>query len=148
MSELFFCCTCILTWHTCVPFDCAGSKLASVSGCGGAGGQVSGVKSNVRVGNAASNSVESSGGAHDGAGTSGIAPTATAGPPVSASSTANPSHLHLTHKHLLRSRVKLNTAEQQTKEVLSTAKTHAKSSKKDVTSASCCTSRYITLFCP
>lgn len=100
-----------------------------------------GVKSSVRVGNAASNSVESGGGAlaHDGAGTSGIASTATANPPVSAAVSANPAHPHSTHKHLLRSRGK--TSSEQYKELPSNNKTSGKHHKKDSTTGSCSSSR-------
>ncbi|XP_018399273.1 PREDICTED: E3 ubiquitin-protein ligase TRIP12 isoform X3 [Cyphomyrmex costatus] len=104
--------------------------------------QVLGVKSSIRVGNAASNSVESGGGAlaHDGAGTSGIASTATANPPVSATVSANPTHPHSTHKHLLRSRAKATG--EQSKELPSSNKTSGKHHKKDTTTGSCSSSRH------
>ncbi|XP_018345656.1 PREDICTED: E3 ubiquitin-protein ligase TRIP12 isoform X5 [Trachymyrmex septentrionalis] len=104
--------------------------------------QVLGVKSSIRVGNAASNSVESGGGAlaHDGAGTSGIASTATANPPVSATVSANPTHPHSTHKHLLRSRAKATG--EQPKELPSSNKTSGKHHKKDTTTGSCSSSRH------
>ncbi|XP_043275356.1 E3 ubiquitin-protein ligase TRIP12 isoform X3 [Venturia canescens] len=110
---------------------------------GGTGSQVLGVKSSIRVGNAASNSVESGGGAlaHDGAGTSGVTPaTSTVNPSVSASPAANQSaHHHPTHKHLLRSRVKLAT--EPTKDVTGTlpagGKTAGKHHKKDSTTGTC-----------
>jgi len=103
--------------------------------------QVLGVKSSIRVGNAASNSVESGGGAlaHDGAGTSGIASTATANPPVSATVSANPTHPHSTHKHLLRSRAKASG--EQPRELPSSNKTSGKHHKKDTTTGSCSSSR-------
>ncbi|XP_070156822.1 E3 ubiquitin-protein ligase TRIP12 isoform X1 [Polyergus mexicanus] len=104
--------------------------------------QVLGVKSSIRVGNAASNPVESGGGAlaHDGAGTSGIASTATANPPVSAASSANPAHPHSTHKHLLRSRAKASG--EQPKELPSSNKTSGKHHKKDSTTGACSSSRH------
>ncbi|KAG5322801.1 TRIPC ligase, partial [Pseudoatta argentina] len=104
--------------------------------------QVLGVKSSIRVGNAASNSVESGGGAlaHDGADTSGIASTATANPPVSATVSANPTHPHSTHKHLLRSRAKATG--EQPKELPSSNKTSGKHHKKDTTTGSCSSSRH------
>ncbi|XP_023287946.1 E3 ubiquitin-protein ligase TRIP12 isoform X3 [Orussus abietinus] len=131
-----------------------GSKSQSSSSCaiGGASGQVLGVKSSIRVGNAASNSVESGGGAlaHDGAGTSGTAatPTATplvsataaASPLVSATAAANPAHPYPTHKHLLRSRVKLSS--EQPKELPIGNKTPGKHHKKDSTTGSCSSSRH------
>jgi len=103
--------------------------------------QVLGVKSSIRVGNAASNSVESGGGAlaHDGAGTSGIASTATTSPPVSATVSANSAHPHSTHKHLLRSRAKASV--EQSKELPSSNKTSGKHHKKDSTTGSCSSSR-------
>lgn len=102
--------------------------------------QVLGVKSSIRVGNAASNSVESGGGAlaHDGAGTSGIA-TATVSPPVSATASANPAHPHSTHKHLLRTRAKASG--EQSKELPASNKTSGKHHKKDSTTGSCSSSR-------
>ncbi|KMR01401.1 putative e3 ubiquitin-protein ligase trip12-like protein [Lasius niger] len=104
--------------------------------------QVLGVKSSIRVGNAASNSAESGGGAlaHDGAGTSGIASTATANPPVSAAASANPAHPHSTHKHLLRSRAKASG--EQPKELPSSNKTSGKHHKKDSTTGACSSSRH------
>ncbi|XP_029661047.1 E3 ubiquitin-protein ligase TRIP12 isoform X3 [Formica exsecta] len=104
--------------------------------------QVLGVKSSIRVGNAASNPVESGGGAlaHDGAGTSGIASTATANPPVSAAASANPAHPHSTHKHLLRSRAKASG--EQSKELPSSNKTSGKHHKKDSTTGACSSSRH------
>ncbi|XP_020285612.1 E3 ubiquitin-protein ligase TRIP12 isoform X2 [Pseudomyrmex gracilis] len=103
--------------------------------------QVLGVKSSIRVGNAASNSVESGGGAlaHDGAGTSGIA-TATVSPPVSATASANPAHPHSTHKHLLRTRAKASG--EQSKELPASNKTSGKHHKKDSTTGSCSSSRH------
>ncbi|KAG7202648.1 hypothetical protein KM043_009824 [Ampulex compressa] len=105
-------------------------------------GQVLGVKSSIRVGNAASNSVESGGGAlaHDGAGTSGITTTATANPPVSATVAANPTHPHPAHKHLLRSRIKLSN--EPSKELPSSNKTSGKHHKKDSTTGTCSSSRH------
>lgn len=104
--------------------------------------QAFGVKSSIRVGNAASNAVESSGGAlaHEGAGTSGTTTaTATANPSVPAA-VANPTPLsNSTHKHLLRSRVKL--VSEQTKDWPST-KVSGKHHKKDSSSGSCSSSRY------
>ncbi|XP_043464395.1 E3 ubiquitin-protein ligase TRIP12 isoform X1 [Leptopilina heterotoma] len=104
--------------------------------------QAFGVKSSIRVGNAASNAVESSGGAlaHEGAGTSGTTTaTATANPSVSAAA-ANPTPLsNSTHKHLLRSRVKL--VSEQTKDWPST-KVSGKHHKKDSSSGSCSSSRH------
>ncbi|XP_017891758.1 E3 ubiquitin-protein ligase TRIP12 isoform X1 [Ceratina calcarata] len=107
-----------------------GATCASSS----ASSQVLSVKSSIRVGNAASNSVESGGGAlaHDGAGTSGIT-TATANPPVSAAATANPTHPHPTQKHILRSRTKLSS---ESKELSSNNKTSGKH-KKDTTTGTC-----------
>ncbi|XP_067205522.1 E3 ubiquitin-protein ligase TRIP12 isoform X2 [Linepithema humile] len=104
--------------------------------------QVLGVKSSIRVGNTASNSVESGGGAlaHDGAGTSGIASTATINPPVSAAASANLAHPHSTHKHLLRSRAKASG--EQPKELPSSNKTSGKHHKKDSTTGSCSSSRH------
>lgn len=104
--------------------------------------QILGVKSSIRVGNAASNPAESGGGAlaHDGAGTSGIASTATANPPVSATASANPAHPHSTHKHLLRSRAK--TSGEQPKELPSSNKTSGKHHKKDSTTGACSSSRH------
>ncbi|KAH0952208.1 hypothetical protein HN011_000677 [Eciton burchellii] len=104
--------------------------------------QVLGVKSSIRVGNAASNSVESGGGAlaHDGAGTSGIASTATTNPPVSATVSANSAHPHSTHKHLLRSRAKASV--EQSKELPPSNKTSGKHHKKDSTTGSCSSSRH------
>lgn len=101
--------------------------------------QAFGLKSSIRVGNAASNSVESGGGAlaHDGAGTSGIA--STANPPVPATASANPAHPHSTHKHLLRSRAKASG--EQPKELPSSNKTSGKHHKKDPTTGSCSSSR-------
>lgn len=98
------------------------------------------MKSNVRVGNTASNSVESGGGAlaHDGAGTSGITSTATTNPAVSATATATPAHPHPTQKHPLRSRIKLLS--EQPKELPSSNKTSGKH-KKDSTTGSCSSSR-------
>ncbi|XP_043792356.1 E3 ubiquitin-protein ligase TRIP12 isoform X2 [Apis laboriosa] len=112
-----------------------GATCASSS----ASSQVLSVKSSIRVGNAASNSVESGGGAlaHDGAGTSGIT-TATANPPVSAAATANPTHPHPTHKHILRSRTKLSS---DYKELSSVNKTSGKHHKKDTT-GTCSSSRH------
>ncbi|XP_006564284.1 E3 ubiquitin-protein ligase TRIP12 isoform X2 [Apis mellifera] len=112
-----------------------GATCASSS----ASSQVLSVKSSIRVGNAASNSVESGGGAlaHDGAGTSGIT-TATANPPVSAAATANPTHPHPTHKHILRSRTKLSS---DYKELSSINKTSGKHHKKDTT-GTCSSSRH------
>lgn len=112
-----------------------GATCASSS----ASSQVLSVKSSIRVGNAASNSVESGGGAlaHDGAGTSGIT-TATANPPVSATATANPTHPHPTHKHILRSRTKLSS---DYKELSSINKTSGKHHKKDTT-GTCSSSRH------
>ncbi|XP_047369481.1 E3 ubiquitin-protein ligase TRIP12 isoform X3 [Vespa velutina] len=103
--------------------------------------QILGVKSNVRVGNTASNSVESGGGAlaHDGAGTSGITSTATTNPAVSATATATPAHPHPTQKHPLRSRIKLLS--EQPKELPSSNKTSGKH-KKDSTTGSCSSSRH------
>ncbi|OAD60413.1 putative E3 ubiquitin-protein ligase TRIP12 [Eufriesea mexicana] len=88
----------------------------------------------------ASNSVESGGGAlaHDGAGTSGIT-TATANPPVSATATANPTHPHPTHKHILRSRAKLSS---DFKELSSINKASGKHHKKDTTTSTCSSSRH------
>ncbi|XP_012145194.2 E3 ubiquitin-protein ligase ctrip isoform X3 [Megachile rotundata] len=102
--------------------------------------QVLSVKSSIRVGNAASNSVESGGGAlaHDGAGTSGIT-TATANPSVSASATANPTHPHSAHRHILRSRTKLSS---EPKELPTNNKTSGKHHKKDTTTGTCSSSRH------
>ncbi|XP_068981584.1 E3 ubiquitin-protein ligase TRIP12 [Bombus flavifrons] len=113
-----------------------GTTCASSS----ASSQVLSVKSSIRVGNAASNSVESGGGAlaHDGAGTSGIA-TATANPPVSATATANPAHPHPAHKHILRSRAKLSS---DYKDLSSINKTSGKHHKKDTTTGTCSSSRH------
>ncbi|KAK9309424.1 hypothetical protein QLX08_000908 [Tetragonisca angustula] len=113
-----------------------GATCASSS----ASSQVLSVKSSIRVGNAASNSVESGGGAlaHDGAGTSGIT-TATASPPVSAAAAANPAHSHPTHKHILRSRTKLSS---DYKELSSINKTSGKHHKKDTTTGTCSSSRH------
>ncbi|CAD1473652.1 unnamed protein product [Heterotrigona itama] len=113
-----------------------GATCASSS----ASSQVLSVKSSIRVGNAASNSVESGGGAlaHDGAGTSGIT-TATANPPVSATAAANPTHPHPTHKHILRSRTKLSS---DYKELSSINKTSGKHHKKDTTTGTCSSSRH------
>ena len=122
---------------------CAGTKTQSGSssiGClsSSTSSQAFSVKSSIRVGNAASNSVESSGGAlaHEGAGTSGTTASATANPPVSAAA-ANPALSHSTHKHLLRSRVKLST--DQSKDWPS-SKVSGKHHKKD-SSGSCSSSR-------
>ncbi|XP_015524693.1 E3 ubiquitin-protein ligase TRIP12 isoform X1 [Neodiprion lecontei] len=102
--------------------------------------RVLGVKSSIRVGNAASNSVESGGGAlaHEGAGTSGTTAAATANPP--SSSAAHSSQSHPTHKHLLRSRVKL--AADQAKETIPGNKVQGKHNKKDSTTGSCSSSRH------
>ncbi|XP_063973938.1 E3 ubiquitin-protein ligase TRIP12 isoform X1 [Diachasmimorpha longicaudata] len=102
---------------------------------GGTSSQALGVKSSIRVGNAASNSVESGGGAlaHDGAGTSGVTSTSVVNPSVSAST--NSSHHHPTHKHLLRSRVKLTS--DQPKEL--TSKVLSKHKKEG---SSCSSSRH------
>lgn len=107
---------------------------------GSTSSRVSGVKSSIRVGNAASNSVESGGGAlaHEGAGTSGATAAPTANPPTSAA--AHTSQNHPTHKHLLRSRVKLSS--DQTKDAVSGAKTQGKHHKKDSTTGSCSSSRH------
>lgn len=122
---------------------CAGPKPQSASGSGSSNclngstsSQTFGVKSSIRVGNAASNSVESSGGAlaHEGAGTSGTPASTTANPSVS---TANPALSNSTHKHLLRSRVKLST--EQSKDWPS--KVSGKHHKKDSSSSSCSNSR-------
>ena len=126
---------------------------------GGTGSQVLGVKSSIRVGNAASNSSESGGGAlaHDGASTSGVsAATSTVNPSVSASAAAaaaaaaaataaaanQPAHPHPAHKHLLRSRVKLVT--DQSKDIASNSggtglggKNTGKHHKKESTTGSC-----------
>lgn len=112
---------------------CASSSTSS---------QVLSVKSSIRVGNTASNSVESGGGAlaHDGAGTSGITTTATANPPVSATAAANPTHPHPTHKHILRTRAKLSS--EQSKELQATNKTSGKHHKKDSTTGTCSSSRH------
>ncbi|XP_015608368.1 E3 ubiquitin-protein ligase TRIP12 isoform X2 [Cephus cinctus] len=149
-----------------------GSKSQSLGSCsvGSASGQVSGVKSSIRVGNAASNSVESGGAAlaHDGAGTSAAAAaaTATANPPsvnLSATATAaistsspgppigsnNPSsqgtssaqQSYPTHKHLLRSRGKLS-ADPLFKDLSSTSKIPGKHHKKESTTGSCSSSRH------
>ncbi|XP_034951039.1 E3 ubiquitin-protein ligase TRIP12 isoform X2 [Chelonus insularis] len=125
-----------------------GSKIQSGGGNyinGGTGSQVLGVKSSIRVGNAASNSVESGGGAlaHDGAGTSGVTTTSTGNPPVSASASANSTHHHPTHKHLLRSRVKLSS--DQPKELTTSGKSLGKHHKKDTTTGSCSSSRHRSL---
>lgn len=121
-------------------FNILGSKSHGGATCASssASSQVLSVKSSIRVGNAASNSVESGGGAlaHDGAGTSGIT-TATANPPVSAAATANPTHPHPTHKHILRSRTKLSS---DYKELSSINKTSGKHHKKDTT-GTCSSSR-------
>ncbi|XP_044596303.1 E3 ubiquitin-protein ligase TRIP12 isoform X1 [Cotesia glomerata] len=129
-----------------------GSKLQTVGGNyanGGTGSQVLGVKSSIRVGNAASNSVESGGGAlaHDGAGTSGVTTSTGSNPPVSASASASLAHHHPTHKHLLRSRVKLSS--EQSKEAQVSAsntganKSLSKHHKKDgTTGGSCSSSRH------
>ncbi|KAK1132954.1 hypothetical protein K0M31_014321 [Melipona bicolor] len=113
-----------------------GATCASSS----ASSQVLSVKSSIRVGNAASNSVESGGGAlaHEGAGTSGIT-TATASPPVSATAAANPTHPHTTHKHILRSRTKLSS---DYKELATVNKTSGKHHKKDTTTGTCSSSRH------
>lgn len=122
---------------------CSGSKTQSGSGSssclnGSTSSQAFGVKSSIRVGNAASNSVESSGGAlaHEGAGTSGTTATSTGNPSVSAA-TANPPLSNSTHKHLLRSRVKLSS--DQSKDWPS--KISGKHHKKDSSSSSCSSSR-------
>ncbi|XP_033227038.1 E3 ubiquitin-protein ligase TRIP12 isoform X2 [Belonocnema kinseyi] len=122
-----------------------GSKTQSgsggSSGClnGSTSSQAFGVKSSIRVGNAASNSVESSGGAlaHEGAGTSGTTATSTGNTSVSAA-TANPTLSNSTHKHLLRSRVKLSA--DQSKDWPS--KASGKHHKKDSSSSSCSSSRH------
>ncbi|XP_033337253.2 E3 ubiquitin-protein ligase ctrip isoform X1 [Megalopta genalis] len=115
-----------------------GATCASSS----ASNQVLSVKSSIRVGNAASNSVESGGRAltHDGAGTSGITTTATANPPVSATAAANLTHPYPTHKHILRSRAKLTS--EQPKELPSSNKTSGKHHKKDTTTGTCSSSRH------
>ncbi|XP_028050916.1 E3 ubiquitin-protein ligase TRIP12 isoform X4 [Monomorium pharaonis] len=117
-----------------------GATCSATSSSSSTSSQVLGVKSSIRVGNAASNSVESGGGAlaHDGAGTSGIA--STANPPVSAAVSANPAHPHSTHKHLLRSRAKASG--EQPKELPSSNKTSGKHHKKDTTTGSCSSSRH------
>ncbi|KAK0097330.1 hypothetical protein PV326_002415 [Microctonus aethiopoides] len=121
-----------------------GSKSQSSGGNyanGGTGSQVLGVKSSIRVGNAASNSVESGGGAlaHDGAGTSGVTTTSTGNTPVSATTSANQAHHHLTHKHLLRSRVKLSS--DHSKDLTAaTNKTIGKHNKKDTNTGGNCSS--------
>lgn len=117
---------------------------------GGTGSQVLGVKSSIRVGNAASNSVESGGGAlaHDGAGTSGVtAATSTVNPSVSASAAANqPAHPHPTHKHLLRSRIKQGN---ETKDITGSGsvpvggKSSGKHHKKETTTGSCSSLRCV-----
>ncbi|CAK9822921.1 E3 ubiquitin-protein ligase TRIP12 [Anthophora retusa] len=113
-----------------------GATCASSS----ASSQVLSVKSSIRVGNAASNSVESGGGAlaHDGAGTSGIT-TATDNPPVSATASANPTHPHPAPKHILRARAKFSS--EQSKELSSNNKT-GKHHKKDTTTGTCSSSRH------
>ncbi|XP_012262232.2 E3 ubiquitin-protein ligase TRIP12 isoform X2 [Athalia rosae] len=116
------------------------SQSLSSSFVGSTSSRVSGVKSSIRVGNAASNSVESGGGAlaHEGAGTSGTPAATTANPPTS--TTAHSSQSHPTHKHLLRSRVKLYS--DQTKEPVPANKIQGKHHKKDSTSGSCSSSRH------
>lgn len=137
----FTICISMIVWH----LDILDSKSHGGAACSATSSstssQVLGVKSSIRVGNAASNSVESGGGAlaHDGAGTSGIASTATANPPVSAAVSANPTHPHSTHKHLLRSRAKASG--EQPKELPSSNKTSGKHHKKDTTTGSCSSSR-------
>ncbi|XP_066594446.1 E3 ubiquitin-protein ligase TRIP12 isoform X2 [Prorops nasuta] len=121
-----------------------GSKsLGSVS-CANSStsGQILGVKSSIRVGNAASNAVESGGAAlaHDGAGTSGISTAATANSTVSATAAANSAHPHPAHKHLLRSRIKLSG--EPSKELSTTGKSSNKHHKKDSTTGSCSSSRH------
>ncbi|CAG5095477.1 Similar to Trip12: E3 ubiquitin-protein ligase TRIP12 (Mus musculus) [Cotesia congregata] len=126
-----------------------GSKLQTVGGNyanGGTGNQVLGVKSSIRVGNAASNSVESGGGAlaHDGAGTSGVTTSTGSNPPVSASASANLAHHHPTHKHLLRSRVKLSSEQSKEAQVSASTtgvnKSLSKHHKKDSTTGGSCSS--------
>ncbi|KZC11246.1 putative E3 ubiquitin-protein ligase TRIP12 [Dufourea novaeangliae] len=120
-----------------------GATCASSS----ASSQVLSVKSSIRVGNAASNSVESGGGAlaHDGAGTSGITTTATANPPVSATAAANLTHPHPTHKHILRPRAKLSS--EQSKELPTSNKTSGKHHKKDSTTGTCSSSSCMKYQC-
>lgn len=118
-----------------------GQKSQSIgsSSIGSTSNRVLGVKSSIRVGNAASNSAESGGGAlaHEGAGTSGATAAATANPPTSTA--AHSSQSHPTHKHLLRSRVKLST--DQAKEAVASSKIQGKHHKKDSTTGSCSSSR-------
>lgn len=124
-------------------FNILGSKSHGGATCASssASSPVLGVKSSIRVGNTASNSVESGGGAlaHDGAGTSGITTTATANPPVSATAAANPTHPHPTHKHILRPRAKFSS--EQSKELPTNNKTSGKHHKKDSTTGTCSSSR-------
>lgn len=126
-----------------------GSGVNNYTNGTGTGSQVLGVKSSIRVGNAASNSVESGGGAlaHDGAGTSGVTPaTSTVNPSVSASPAANQSaHHHPTHKHLLRSRVKLATESSKdvTGALSAGGKTAGKHHKKESTTGTCTSLRYV-----
>lgn len=86
------------------------------------------VKSSIRVGNVASSTADSSSGglSHEGASTSGVNITSTVNPSVSASTTTAANNSTPTHKHLLRSRVKLPTSEQS-----SSSKTIGKSNKKE-----------------
>ncbi|XP_053984508.1 E3 ubiquitin-protein ligase TRIP12 isoform X1 [Hylaeus volcanicus] len=125
------------TYHQEVSKPHGGATCANNS----ASSPVLGVKSSIRVGNTASNSVESGGGvlAHDGAGTSGIT-TATANPPVSATAAANPAHPHPTHKHILRPRAKFSS--EQAKELPTSNKTSGKHHKKDSTTGTCSSSRH------
>lgn len=125
-----------------------GSSDRGSSCVNGGGGQALSSKSSIRVGNAASNSVESGGGAlaHDGAGTSGAGAgaAATANPPVSATA-ASTNSVHATHKHLLRSRVKLASGEHP-KELLSSSKLSSKHYKKDSAAGSASSSRYVSFY--
>ncbi|KAF7989932.1 hypothetical protein HCN44_008606 [Aphidius gifuensis] len=95
---------------------------------GGTSSQELVVKPSIRVGNVASTTADSSSGglSHEGASTSGVNITSTVNPSVSASTTTAANNSTPTHKHLLRSRVKLPTSEQS-----SSSKTIGKSSKKE-----------------